>query len=104
MTLEKLVVDEPINFADLVPTVKEIMLDAFDKIMEYEGATAGNPEDYAVHYASDEPNNTFGGAFIITKYGSYILHDLREEQKVWYEGDDFECTILFYSLTKISDN
>lgn len=105
MKLTPIVKEHPINFADCVPQVKEIILDAFDKIMVFEDAIDGvDPNDFEVHYASDEPTNTFGGAFITSIFGSYLLHDLREEQKVWYVDDPTECTILFYSLTKIEDN
>ena len=104
MKLEPIVKDHPINFADCVPQVKEIILDAFDKIMKYEDAPVADPDDFEVHYASDEPTNTFGGAFITSIFGSYLLHDLREEQKVWYVDDPTECTILFYSLTKLSND
>lgn len=105
MELKTIVKDHPINFADLVPQVKEVMLDAFEKIAEYESIEDLDPDtDFDVHYSSDEPTNTFGGAFITSIFGSYLLHDLREEQIAWYENDPIECTVLFYSLTKIEDN
>lgn len=103
MELTTIKQDGHINFADCVPSVKEIMLEAIEVIMDYEGATAGNAEDYAVHHSSNETNNTFGGAFIFSKYGSYILHDIREEQIQYYENDDNLYTVIFYSITKIED-
>lgn len=105
MKLQTIKTDRAINFADCVPQVKEIMLDAFDHIMEFENAVDGaDPDDFEVHYSSDEPTNNFGGAFITSIFGSYLLHDLREEQIEWYENDPNLYTVVFYSLTKISDN
>ena len=104
MKVELIKKDAAINFADCVPQVKEIMLDAFDKIMTYENAVDGcDPDDFEVYYSSDEPTNNFGGAFITSIFGSYLLHDMREEQIAWYENDPTLCTVLFYSLSKISD-
>lgn len=105
MKLTPIVKEHPINFADCVPQVKEIILDAFDKIMDYENAVDGvDPNDFEVHYSSDEPTNTFGGAFITSIFGSYLLHDLEERQIQWYENDPNYYTVLFYSLTKIEDD
>ena len=96
--------DAAINFADVIPQQKEIMLDVFKNIMDFEYAVDGvDPEDFKVQFANSEPTNNFGGAFITSCYGSYLLHDIREEQKVCDEEDKTECTILYYSLTKISD-
>jgi hypothetical protein len=105
MKLELIKKDAAINFADCVPQVKEIMLDVFEHIMEFENAIDGaDDDDFKVMYASDEPTNTFGGAFITSIFGSYLLHDIREEQIEWYENDSNLYTVLFYSITKISDN
>jgi hypothetical protein len=96
--------DAAINFADCVPQVKEIILEAFELIMTHENAVDGaDPEDFKVHFASDEPTNTYGGAFITSIFGSYLLHDIREEQIAWYENDPNLYTVLFYSLSKIED-
>jgi hypothetical protein len=105
MKVELIKKDAAINFADCVPQVKEIMLDAFDIIMTHENVVDGcEPEDFEVHYASDEPTNTFGGCFITSIFGSYLLHDMREEQIAWYENDPNLYTVVFYSLSKISDD
>jgi hypothetical protein len=104
MKVELIKKDAAINFADCVPQVKEIMLDAFDFIMTHENAPMADPEDFEVHYASDEPTNNFGGAFITSIFGSYLLHDIREEQIAWYENDPNLYTVLFYSLSKLSDD
>ena len=105
MKLELIKKDAAINFADCVPQVKEVMLDAFDKIMTHENVVDGaDPDDFQVHYASDEPTNDFGGAFITSIFGSYLLHDIREEQIEWYENDPNLYTVLFYSLSKLSDD
>ncbi len=105
MKVELIKKDAAINFADCVPQVKEIILDAFDIIMTHENVVDGcDPEDFEVHFASGEPTNTYGGAFITSIFGSYLLHDIREEQMVWYENDPNEYTILFYSLSKLSDD
>jgi hypothetical protein len=104
MKITPIVTDAAINFADCVPQVKEIMLHAFENIYTYENVLEGDPDDFEVFYSSDEPTNDYGGAFIVSIYGSYLLHDIREEQKVWWVDDPTECTILTYSLSKISDN
>ena len=103
MKLELIVEDAAINFADVEPQIKEIMLHAFDLIYTHENVMEGDPDDFETYYGNGEPTNTFGGAFITSCYGSYLLHDIREEQKVCDEEDKTECTILYYSLTKISD-
>jgi hypothetical protein len=104
MKVETIVTDATINFFDCAPQVKEVMLHAFEVIMTHENAVDGaDPEDFKVHYASDEPTNNFGGAFITSIFGSYLLHDLREEQIAWYENDPTLCNVIFYSLSKISD-
>ena len=104
MKLELIVEDAAINFADVIPKQKEIMLDVFKNIMDFEYAVDGvDPEDFKILFANSEPSNNYGGAFITSIYGSYLLHDVREEQKVCDEEDQTECTILLYSLTKISD-
>jgi hypothetical protein len=104
MQVETIVTDAAMNFFDCAPQVKEIMLHAFEVIMTHENAVDGaNPEDFKVHYASDEPTNNFGGAFITSIFGSYLLHDLRVEDVVCDEEDQIECTIAIYSLSKISD-
>ena len=105
MKLELIKKDAAINFADCVPQVKEIMLDAYDFIMTYENVVDGcEPDDFEVYYANGEPTNTFGGAFITSIFGSYLLHDIREEQIAWYENDPNLYTVLFYSLSKLSDD
>lgn len=105
MKLELIKKDAAINFSDCVPQVKEIMLEAFELIMEHENVVDGaDDDDFEVHFASGEPTNTFGGAFITSIFGSYLLHDIREEQIAWYENDPIECTVLFYSLSKLSDD
>jgi len=105
MKIELIKKDAAINFADCVPQVKEIMLDAFDIIMTHENATFGaDPDDFEVHFGSDEPTNNFGGAFITSIFGSYLLHDIREEQIEWYENDPNLYTVVFYSLSKLSDD
>ena len=104
MKLELIKKDAAINFADCVPQVKEIMLDVFEIISMHENVVDGaDDDDFKVHYASDEPTNTFGGAFITSIFGSYLLHDIREEQIEWYENDPNLYTVLFYSLSKITD-
>lgn len=104
MKLKPIVKDAAINFFDCAPQVKEVMLDAFERIMEFENAVDGaDPEDFQVLHANAEPTNDFGGCYITSIFGSYLLHDAHEEQKVCDEEDQTECTILFYSITKISD-
>jgi len=104
MKVETIVTDAAINFADCAPQVKEIMLHSFEVIMTHENAVDGaNPEDFEVLHASAEPTNNFGGTFITSIFGSYLLHDLREEQIAWYENDPTLCNVIFYSLSKISD-
>ena len=105
MKVELIKKDAAINFADCVPQVKEIMLHAFDFIMTYENVVDGcEPDDFEVYYSSDEPTNNFGGCFITSIFGSYLLHDMREEQIAWYENDPNLYTVRFYSLSKLSDD
>ena len=104
MKVELIKKDATINFFDCVPQVKEIMLDAFELIYTHENVIEGDPDDFEVYYSSDEPTNTFGGAFIVSIYGSYLLHDLRVEDVVCDEETQLECTIAIYSLSKISDD
>ncbi len=103
MKIETIVQDAAVNFADLVPEAKEIMLDAFDKIYEYENTIDLNPNDFTVTDSLDESSTNFGGAFITCTHGSYLVHDLREEQIEWYEGDPNLYTVVFYSLSKITN-
>ena len=104
MKLEPIVKDAAINFFDCAPQVKEVMLHAFEVIMTYENAVDGaDPEDFQVLHSMDEPTNSFGGSFVTSIFGTYLLHDIVVEQKVCDEEDQTECTVLFYSLTKISD-
>jgi len=94
-----------INFADCFPDVSDILENAFELIVEHENVIDGaNPEDFKVHFASDEPNNTYGGAFITSIFGSYLLHDLRERQIAWYKNDPNLYTVVFFSLSKIEDD
>jgi hypothetical protein len=104
MKVELIKKDAAINFADCYPQRKEIILDAIEHIYTYENVMQGDPEDFEVSYGSDETTNTFGGAFFTSIYGSYLLHDLRVEEVVCDEETQFECTIAFYSLSKISDD
>jgi hypothetical protein len=104
MKITPIVTDAAINFADCNPQVKEIMLHAFENIYTYENVLEGDPDDFEVFYSSDEPTNDYGGAFIVSIYGSYLLHDLRVEDVVCDEENQIECTIAIYSLSKISDN
>jgi hypothetical protein len=105
MQVELIKKDAAINFADVFPDINEILEDAVDKIMKHENVMDGyNPEDFKVHFGSDEPTNNFAGAFIATPFGSYLLHDIREEQIKWYVEDPNLYTVVFYSLSKISDN
>jgi hypothetical protein len=105
MKLEPIVKDAAINFYDCVPQFKELMLDAFNHIAKYENVVDGvDAEDFEVLYASAEPTNDFFGAFITSIFGSYMMHDFREEQKVCDEDDATECNIFFYSLTKLSND
>jgi hypothetical protein len=105
MKITPIVENKPINFADVCPQIKEILLDAFDAIINFENITFPiDDDDFEVYYSSDELANNFGGAFIVSPFGSYLLHDLEERQIAWYEDDPTECTVLFYSLSKIEDN
>jgi len=104
MKVELIKKDAAINFADCAPQVKEIMLEAFELIYTHENVMEGDPNDFEVFYSSDEPTNDYGGAFIVSIYGSYLLHDLRVEDVVCDEENQIECTIAIYSLSKISDN
>jgi hypothetical protein len=104
MKIELIKKDAAINFADVEPQVKEIMLHAFDLIYTHENVMEGDPDDFETYFSSDEPTNTFGGAFIVSIYGSYLLHDLRVEDVVCDEETQIECTIAIYSLSKISDD
>ena len=103
MKIELIKKDAAINFADVVPQVKEVMLEAFKLIMTHENAPMAEDDDFEVHHSSSEPTNNFGGTFITSCYGSYLLHDIRVEEVVCDDEDQIECTILFYSLSKISD-
>jgi hypothetical protein len=104
MKVETIVTDAAINFADCVPDIGDRLENAFEKIYLHENVTGDiDPDDFEVYYSSDEPTNNFGGAFITSIFGSYLLHDMREEQIAWYENDPTLCTVLFYSLSKISD-
>ena len=104
MKIETIVTDSPINFADCTSNIGDILENAFEKIYLHENVTGAiDPEDFEVYYASDEPTNNFGGAFLTSIFGSYLLHDLREEQIAWYENDPTLCNVIFYSLSKISD-
>jgi len=105
MKLEPIVKDAAINFADCVPQFKELMLDAFNHIAKYENVVDGVvAEDFEVLYAMQVHPYDFFGAFITSIFGSYIMHDFREEQKVCDEDDATECNIFFYSLTKLSND
>jgi hypothetical protein len=104
MKIETIVTDAAINFADVEPQVKEIMLHAFEHIYTHENVMEGDPDDFEVYFSNDEPTNKFGGAFITSIYGSYLLHDLRVEDVVCDEETQIECTIAIYSLSKISDD
>jgi hypothetical protein len=105
MKVELIKKDAAMNFADVFPQVKEIMLDAFDIIMTHENVVDGaDPDDFEVHYSDGEETNSFGGCFITSIFGSYLLHDIREEQIAWYENDPTLCTVVFYSISKISDD
>ena len=104
MKLELIVKDAAINFADSWPELKDIMLDAFDKIAAHENIESVDPDDFDVHHADSEETNLFSGSFITSMYGSYLLHDIREEVKLCDEDDVTECTIIFYSLTKLSND
>jgi hypothetical protein len=97
MKVETIVTDAAINFYDCAPQIKEVMLEAFEHIYKHENVMEGDPDDFETYYGNGEPTNTFGGAFITCCYGSYLLHDLRVEDKN-------ACTILYYSLSKISDD
>ena len=103
MKITTIVTDAAINFADCEPQVKEIMLDAFEKIYTHENITDGDSDNFEVYYSNDEPTNNFGGAFITSIYGTYLLHDIRDQQVVCDEDNQFECTVLYYSLSKLSD-
>jgi hypothetical protein len=103
MKLEPIVKDAVINFADCVPTYKEFMLDAFNKIAAHENIDSVDPDDFEVMYANVEPTNNFYGSFVTSIFGSYLIHDMRYEQKVCDEDDTTECTILLYSVTKLSN-
>ena len=110
MKIETIVTDSPINFADCTSNIGDILENAFEKIYLHENVIGAiDPEDFETYYANDyyandEPSsNNFGGAFITSCYGSYLLHDLREEQIAWYENDPTLCNVIFYSLSKITD-
>jgi hypothetical protein len=104
MKQELIVKDAVVNFADCVPQYKEFMLDAFNKIAAHENIDSVDPEDFRVQYASAEPTNNFGGAFVTSIFGSYLIYDMQFQEKVCDEDDATECTILFYSLSKLSDD
>jgi len=102
MEVITIVTDAAINFADSNPTSKDILLDVFNKIFQHENVTDGNPDDFEVCYSNNEPTNDFAGMFITSCYGTFLLHDIRVEEVVCDEEDQIECTILFYTLSKIS--
>ena len=102
MKVVTIVTDAAINFADIVPTTKEIIEDVFNRIFQHENVTDGNYDDFEVCYSANGMNG--GEAFITSKYGTHYLNKIRVEEVVCDEEDQIECTIAFYSLSKISDN
>jgi len=105
MKVELIKKDAAMNFADVFPDVGDILENAFEHIITHENVVDGaDPDDFEVYYANGEPTNSYGGAFITSIFGSYLLHDMREEQIAWYENDPTLCTVVFYSLSKLSDD
>lgn len=100
MEVITIVTDAAINFADSNPTSKEIILDVFNKIFQHENVTDGNPDDFEVCYSAGGLDG--GQAFITSKYGTHYVHNISVQEVVCDEEDQIECTILFYSLSKIS--
>ena len=96
MKLETIVQDYPINFGDCVPSYKDIMLEATDQICIHEGDAIDLGDANEYFQIMEGRSDDFGGAFINTPKGSYILHDLREE--TFAEG---VVTYLYFSITKI---
>lgn len=98
MNYKPIVLEKPINFGDCFPNYKDIILDVFDEIYKYEQLTEPiEPNEYfQVCTSRCETDGDFDGAFITCAAGSYMLHDLQQEQ---YE--DGVITILFYNLSKI---
>ena len=93
MQLELIKKDIAMNFADGEPQVREILFDAFDRIMTFEEAQITyDAGDFEVCYSNAEETNSFSGIFITSMFGTYLLHDMHTVSSV-----------LLYSLTKLSD-
>jgi hypothetical protein len=101
MKVITIVTDAAMNFADCNPTSKEIILDVFNRIFQHENVTDGNPDDFEVCYSAGGLDG--GQAFITSKYGTHYVHDIRVEEVVCDDENQFECTIAIYSLSKITD-
>jgi hypothetical protein len=102
MKVITIVTDAAVNFADIVPTTKEIILDVFNRIFQHENVTDGNPDDFEVCYSSGPMNG--GQAFITSKYGAHYVHNISVQEVVCDDEDQIECTIAIYSLSKLSDD
>lgn len=73
--------------------VKEILFDAFNRIMTFEEADiTADAGDFEVCFSNEEETNSFSGAFITSMFGTYLLHDMHSVS-----------TVFLYSLTKLSD-
>jgi hypothetical protein len=92
--------DAAVNFADHNPTSKDVIEDVFNKIFQHENVTDGNYDDFEVCYSTGGLDG--GQAFITSKYGTHYVHNISVQEVVCDDEDQIECTILFYSLSKIS--
>jgi hypothetical protein len=106
MKLELIKKDVGVSFVDnLFVNWIDVMEDVFDEIAIYEKAVdVADPEDFKVMYANAEPTNNFNGAFITSMYGTYLLHDLREEKVAYNNNEEHFFPVLYYSLTKLSED
>jgi hypothetical protein len=106
MKLELIKKDVGVSFVDsLFVDWTAVEEDVFDEIAIYENAVAvADPEDFQVTFANAEPTNNFNGAFITSMYGTYLLHDLREEKVAYNNNEEHFFPVLYYSLTKLSND
>jgi hypothetical protein len=98
-----------VNFGDCYSKQKDVLIDAFDNIWAYEeknkssqGAIAESILDTfseSLNHISSNANDEINDcSFLLTaSTGSYLIHDLHEETREL-------CTVVFYSISKVTLN